>query len=169
MVEMVCVVTWLAVKPGIVPVPEAPMPVAVLLFVHATVPAGLLVVHVIAGTAAPSQNTFEAGVVMVGTGFTTILKLIAGPLQVPKRGTTEIIAVTAVAELLVATNDGNPPVPEAGNPMLGWLFVQVNVVPAAGVPTNVCAGTVAPEHNVIPDIGVAVGDGFTVTSNVCCD
>ena len=55
MVEIVCVVTWLAVKVGIVPVPDAPIPVAVLLFVQATVAVALLVVQVIAGTVAPSQ------------------------------------------------------------------------------------------------------------------
>ena len=84
MVEIVCVVTWLAVKVGIVPVPEAPIPVAVLLFVQDTVAVGLLVVQVIAGTVAPSQNTFDAGVVIVGAGLTIILKLLAVPLQVPK-------------------------------------------------------------------------------------
>jgi hypothetical protein len=55
MVDIVCVATWLAVKVGIVPVPEAPMPVAVLLFVQETVADPLLVVHGIAGTVAPSQ------------------------------------------------------------------------------------------------------------------
>ena len=84
MVEIVCVVTWLAVKVGIVPVPEAPMPVAVLLFVQATVAVGLLVVHVIAGTVAPSQKTLDAGVVIVGAGLTIMLKLLAVPLHVPK-------------------------------------------------------------------------------------
>jgi hypothetical protein len=84
MVEIVCVVTWLAVKVGIVPVPEAPMPVAVLLFVQATVAVGLLVVHVIAGTVAPSQKTLDAGVVIVGAGLTMMLKLLAVPLHVPK-------------------------------------------------------------------------------------
>ena len=117
-VEMVCVVTWLAVKVGIVPVPEAPMPVAVLLLVHATVPVGLLVVHGIAGTVAPSQKTFEAGTVIVGAGLTIILKLLAVPLHVPKCGTTEMVAVIAVEPLFVAVNDGNPPFPEAPKPML---------------------------------------------------
>ena len=55
MVEIVCVVTWLAVKVGIVPVPDAPMPVAVLLFVQDTAAVPLLVVQAIAGTVAPSQ------------------------------------------------------------------------------------------------------------------
>jgi hypothetical protein len=118
MVEIVCVVTWLAVKVGIVPDPEAPIPVAVLLLVQATVPVGLLVVQVIGGTVAPSQKTEEAGVVIVGAGFTIMLKLLAVPLQVPRCGTTEIVAVTAVAPLFVATKDGNPPFPEAAKPML---------------------------------------------------
>ncbi len=118
MVEMVWLVTWLAVKVGIVPVPEAPIPVAILLLVQDTVAVGLLVVQVIAGTVAPSQNTFDAGVVIVGAGLTMILKLVAAPLQVPKCGTTEIVAVTAVAPLFVATKDGNPPFPEAAKPIL---------------------------------------------------
>jgi hypothetical protein len=106
------------VKVGIVPVPEAPIPVAVLLFVHVTVPVGLLVVQVIGGTVAPSQKTLDAGVVIVGDGLTIMLKLLAVPLQVPKCGTTEIVAVTAVAPLFVATKDGNPPFPEAAKPIL---------------------------------------------------
>jgi hypothetical protein len=40
-------------------------------------------------------------------------------------------------------------------------------VAAAGVPVNVCAGTVAPEHNVIGETGVMVGAGLTTTGIIC--
>lgn len=166
MVEIVCVVTWLAVKVGIVPVPEAPMPVAVLLFVQATVAVALLVVQAIAGTVAPSQKTLEAGTVMVGAGLTVIVKLLAVPLHVPRCGTTEIVAVTGFAELFVAVKEGSPPFPDAANPILGWLFVHVNVA-VAGVPVNVVAGTVPPEQSEMGVIAVTVGDGFTTTGIIC--
>jgi hypothetical protein len=165
-VEITCAVTWLAVKDGIVPVPEAPMPVEVLLFVQATVAVALLVVHGIAGTTAPSQKTFDPGTVMVGAGLTVIVKLLAVPLHVPRCGTTETVAITGFAELFVAVKEGNPPFPDAANPMLGWLFVHVNVA-VAGVPVNVVAGTVPPEQSEMGVTAVMVGAGLTTTGITC--
>ena len=73
---------------------------------------------------------------MVGAGFTVMVKLLAVPLHVPRCGTTETVAITGVAELLVAVKEGSPPFPDAANPILVWLFVHVNVA-LAGVPVNV--------------------------------
>ena len=71
-------------KEGIAPVPEAPIPVAVLLLVQETVAPALLVVQLITGTIAPSQYTLDTGVTTVGEGVTVMLKLLASPLQVPR-------------------------------------------------------------------------------------
>ena len=124
-VEMAGVLTELVVNVGIVPIPEAPMPVAVLLFVQVTVVVGLLVVQVIAGTAEPPQYTLEGGAVIVGAEVEVIVKLLAGPVHAPSCGITEIVAVTGLPVLFVAVNDGRPPFPDAGNPILVRLLVQV--------------------------------------------
>jgi hypothetical protein len=100
-------------------VPDANIPVAVLLFDHVTVVVGLLVDHAVEGTIAPSQKVLETGVTIVGIGFTVIVKLLPAPLHVPKLEATEIVAVTGTDELFVATKEGNPAAPDAANPMLG--------------------------------------------------
>jgi hypothetical protein len=103
---------------------------------------------------------------MVGAGLTVMVKLLAVPLHVPRCGTTEIVAVTEFAVLFVAVNEGRPPFPDAANPILGWLFVHVNVA-VAGVPVNVVAGTVPPEQREMGVIAVTVGPGLTTTGIIC--
>jgi hypothetical protein len=104
---------------------------------------------------------------MVGAGLTVMVKLLAGPLHVPRCGTTEMVATTGFAELFVAVKEGSPPFPDAANPILGWLFVQVYVA-VAGVPVNVVAGTVPPEQSEMGVIAVTVGAGLTTTGIICC-
>ena len=103
---------------------------------------------------------------IVGAGFTVIVKVITGELQVPKLATTETVATTGLAVLFVAVNDGNPPVPDAAKPMLVLLLVQEKVA-AAGVPVNVCAGTTPPEQTVIGGVVVTVAPAVTTTEIVC--
>ena len=77
MVEVIAeVVPLVALKPGTFPVPLAPRPVPVLLFVHVNVaPAGMLV-KLVPGTAVPGHTVLFAGTVAgltTGFGFTVIV------------------------------------------------------------------------------------------------
>jgi hypothetical protein len=118
MVAMVWFVTMLVVNIGIFPVPDAGIPIAgfelVQLIVDPT-----LAPQVTPGNWAPSQYTFDAGVVNAGTGFTVIVKLLAGPLQDPRCGITETVAKIGFAVVFVAVNDGTAPEPDAASPMVG--------------------------------------------------
>ena len=96
-----------------------------------------------------------------------MVKLLAAPLHVPSCGTTEIVAITEFAVLFVAVKEGMPPFPDAANPILVWLLVQVKVA-FAGVPVKVCAGTVPPEQSEMGVIAARVGPGLTTTGNICC-
>jgi hypothetical protein len=59
-----------AVNTGVLPLPLAPNPVPVLLFVHVTVPPGGVVDNVCEGTEAPGQAVTGAGTLAVGAGLT---------------------------------------------------------------------------------------------------
>lgn len=51
------------------------------------------------------------------------------PGHVPLLGVIVMLAVTGTGPILLATKAGTFPVPLAGSPMDGILFVQVKVVP----------------------------------------
>lgn len=147
------------------PVPEAPSPMAVFVFVHANVaPAG---VELIVGeaTVAELQTTEFPGEVMVGVGFTVMVNVETGPTQVARVGVIETVAVTAVEPVLVAVKAGKLVVPEAANPIEVVLLVQENVAPV-GVEANVFDATVAPLQTVTGLSVTTVGVGFTVMVNV---
>ena len=57
--------------------------------------------------------------------FTVIVKVSAVPMHPLTVGVTVMVAVTADVPLLIAVNEAILPVPLAGSPMEGVLFVQL--------------------------------------------
>jgi hypothetical protein len=63
--------------------------------------------------------------------------------------------------VLVETNAGMLPLPDAANPIPVFEFVQLIVAPV-GVVEIVVAGIVVPAHSVRSGVGEIVGVGLTV-------
>ena len=66
-------VVFVAVNPGISPLPPAPKPIVVLVFVHTKLPPAGILIKFVAGTAVLLQTLRLAGRVTVGVGFTVIV------------------------------------------------------------------------------------------------
>ena len=74
------------------PLPLAPIPILVLLFVHANVPPAGIDVKFSADTADPLHTVCEpADGLTVGSGFIVILNVPGVPTQPAKVGVTEIV------------------------------------------------------------------------------
>lgn len=73
----------------------------------------------------------EAGVI-VGVGFTVIVKLLLGPAQLLAVGVTVIVAVTGVEPEFEAVKFEMFPEPLALKPIELVLFVHAKVVPDTG-------------------------------------
>jgi hypothetical protein len=162
-------VLLVAVNDGILPVPDAARPIAVLLFVQLyTVPA-TVPVKLTADVPDPLQSNWSAGWFTLAVGFTVIVNVLLAPLQVipplVNVGVTVIVAVTGVLPALKAVNDGIVLVPLAPSPMLVLLLVQLYTVPATG-PAIVTAVVAAPEHTVWFAIVFTAGVGLTVIVKV---
>ena len=128
----VCTVLVMLVpmKLAILPVPAAARPIVVLLFVQLnTVPAAVPV-NVTGAVGDPLHNTWLAGWATVGVGFTVIVNVIDGPVQVTPAlvytGTTMIVATAGVAPAFVAIKLGIFPVPLSARPIEALELVQVN-------------------------------------------
>lgn len=93
----VTVMVAVSVVPGaalvklILPLPEAPRPMAVLLFVQLNVAPAVPLK--LTETAAPPQTVWSAGSLSAGVGFTVMVKVRGIPGQVPFWGVTVIVAV----------------------------------------------------------------------------
>jgi hypothetical protein len=157
-------VAFVAVKAGVLPVPEAARPIAVLEFVQANVaPAGVLTNELI-GTAAPAQNAKSGSGVMTGAGLTVMVYTSGVPGQPAKDGVMVMVETIAADVAFVAVKEGMLPVPEAARPIAVLEFVQSNVVPA-GTATNEFNGTTAPAQKAMFGSGVMAGIGLTVMVN----
>ena len=79
--------------------------------------------------AVPPQMVSAVIAVMVGIGFTVMMKVCSGPVQVTpplvKVGVNVMVAVTCAVPELIAVKAGTLPVPLAPNPMLVLSLVQV--------------------------------------------
>jgi hypothetical protein len=162
-------VALVAVKLGILPVPEAASPIAVLLLVQLyTVPA-TVPVKFTGAVPDPLQSNWSAGWLTLAVGFTVMVNVLDAPLQlIPPLvnvGVIVIVAVTGVLPALMAVNDGIVLAPLAPSPMLVLLLVQLYTVPATG-PAMVTAVVAAPAHTVWLAIVFTAGVGFTVIVNV---
>lgn len=82
------------------------------------------------GTEAPLHIAKSAGNITAGLGFTVIVKVAGGPVQLFRVGITVIVAVIGALVLLTAKNGVILPFPLAANPIAGLEFVQLYVAPA---------------------------------------
>lgn len=150
-----------AVNEGMFPVPLAPNPMPVLLFVHVNVPPEGILVKLVAATVALLQTVILEGTVTVGVGLTVIVYDAEVPEHKLTVGVTVMIAVIDVLPVFVAVNEGTFPVPFAPRPILVLLLTHVNV-PPEGMLIKFVALTVAALQTVMLDGTVTVGVEFTV-------
>jgi hypothetical protein len=150
-----------AVNAGTFPLPLAPSPMAVLLFVHINVVPGVEDVKFVAGTVAPIHTTILAGTITFGAGLTVMVYVDEVPVQPLIEGVTVMVAMMGVAPGLVAVNEGTFPFPLAPSPIAVLLFVHENVAPGV-VLVKLVAGTVAPLQTTILAGTITVGIGLTV-------
>lgn len=134
----------IAVNDGMLPVPLAPSPIVVLLFVQVNTVPTTGPLSVTAAVADPAHTAWLAIAFTVGVGLTVIVKLTGVPVQ-PEAddGVTVMVAVIGAAVLLVAVKLGILPVPDAARPMAVLLFVQLYTVPAT-VPVKLTAAVPDP-------------------------
>ena len=123
--EIVSVVVFAAMNEGILPVPLAPRPIAVLLFVQLKLVPATVLVNVSVPVADPLHTRMLFGMFSLGVGFTVMLKLSGAPVQPFAAAVTAMIATTGVVPLLIAVNAGTSPIPEPPRPIVVLLFVQV--------------------------------------------
>ena len=98
-----------AVKEGTSPIPLAPSPIEVLLFVQAKVVPGVGLVKAVAGMVAPLQTAKLEGTVTVGVGFTVMVYVEEVPGQPLAEGVTVIVPEIGEEPALVAVNAGTLP------------------------------------------------------------
>jgi hypothetical protein len=154
-------VALVAVNDGILPVPFATNPIAILELVHVKLPPVGVLTKIAASTVALLHTTVSAGTITVGVGFTVMVKLDGVPAQPLTVGVTVIVAVMGAVVVLVAVKLGRLPVPLAANPIAGSEFVQKKL-PPVGVLTKIGGFTTTLLHTVMFVGTVTVGVGFTV-------
>ena len=88
----------------------------------------VLVVAKVTVVGEPLQTNWSAGWLTCPVGFTVMVKVVEGPLQLPpalvKVGVTTMVATTGADPVLTAVNEAMLPVPEAAKPMLVVELVQ---------------------------------------------
>lgn len=120
-----------ATKDNISPVPDAGKPIEGVLLVQSNtmIPPETGVVKLILVVAELLQTVWLATGLITGGGFTVMVKLIAVPTQLTpplvKVGVTVMVATTGTGLRLTATKLAMLPLPLAGKPIEGRLFVQL--------------------------------------------
>lgn len=115
----------MATKAGILPMPDAPKPIVVLLFVQVYTVPTTGPARVTAAVVAPAHKVWLAIAFTDGVGLTVIVKLTGEPPQPVDDGVTVIVAVIGALVALVAVKLGILPVPAAPRPMAVLLLVQL--------------------------------------------
>ena len=125
-------VGFVAVKLAILPVPPAPNPMLVVLFVqlYTIVPPVVGLLKMTAVVAEPLQIAWLGTAVTVAVGFTVMEKLLAVPVQlIPPLvnvGVTVMIPLRGAVPVLEAVNAGRLlPVPLVPRPIAGSVLVQL--------------------------------------------
>ena len=150
-----------AVNAGMLPLPFAPNPIAVLVLVHVKLPPAGVLIKFVATTIALLHTVVSEGTVTIGVGFTVIVKIDAVPAQPLTVGVTVIVAMMGAVVVLVAVKLGMLPVSLAAKPIVGSEFVQEKL-PPLGLLTKIGGLTTALLHTVMFAGTVTVGVGFTV-------
>jgi len=127
--DAVTVPVFTAVKGGIeLPLPNAPMPMVTLLFAQVYVVPDTFDENISVPVGVLLQTDWNVGVtVMMGVGFTVMVKVSTGPKQAVARGVTVNTPAVAAEPVLVAVNDAiTDPLPEAPIPIVHiyrkWLY-----------------------------------------------
>ena len=150
-----------AVNAGMLPLPFAHNPIAVLVLVHVKLPPVGVLIKFVATTIALLHTVVSEGTVTIGVGFTVIVKIDAVPAQPLTVGVTVIVAMMGAVVVLVAVKLGMLPVSLAAKPIVGSEFVQEKLSPL-GLLTKIGGLTTALLHTVMFAGTVTVGVGFTV-------
>jgi hypothetical protein len=122
---MGALVVFVAVKDPMLPMPFAPRPIAVLLFVQMYVVPLTGLPKLTDEVFAPLHKVWLLMVFTVGVGFTVMLKVVAAPVQPLADGVTVIVPEIGALVVLVAVNAEMFPVPLAPKPIAVFVFVQV--------------------------------------------
>jgi hypothetical protein len=156
------------VKPEMLPVPLAGIPIAGLLFVQEIlfIPPDVETVKFTGGIAAPLHTVWLATGVIVGIGFTTTVAVIGVPGQPLAVGVMVNVVVTGAVVVLL-----NAPLilpePLAAIPVAAPILslVQLYTVPPT-LPESTIVVIADPEQMVCDEgVAMAFGVGFTVTVN----
>lgn len=113
------VVLFMAGNTGKLPVPFDASPIAEFELIQVYVVPEILLLKLLTGTNVPLQTAKSAGTTTTGSGFTVIVKVAAGPLQLFKVGITVIVAVIGVTVLFKAVKAGILSIPAAASPIAG--------------------------------------------------
>jgi hypothetical protein len=163
------VVVFVAVNAAMLPVPLAAKPVAVFVFVQLYTAPATGPPMVTAAVVDPAHTTWFEIAFTVGVGLTVIVKLTGVPVQVVALlvnvGVTVIVPDIGAVPLFVATNGAILPVPLAGRPMAGLLFVQLYTVPGT-LPVKLTGELEEALQRVWLLTAFTVGFGLTVIVNV---
>ena len=158
-------VALVPVKDAILPLPEAPRPIAVLLFVQLKVVPATGLLKFAAAVNEPLHTVWSAIALTVPVGLTVIVKLTATPVQLTppllKLGVTVIVATCGTDVLFIAIKAPILPVPPAASPIVVLVLLQLYTVPGTG-PLIVTAAVVAPLQRVWLPIAFTLGVGLTV-------
>ena len=154
-------VELVAVNDGILPLPLAASPMAVLLFVQLNAVPETVSLKLTEPVVVPLQTVWSGGSLTVGVGFTVKVKDWGVPVHPLAVGVTVMVAMIGLLVELVAANDAILPLPLAASPMAVLLFVQLNAVPET-VSLKLTEPVVVPLQTVWSGGSLTVGVGFTV-------
>ena len=150
-----------ATNEAIFPVPLVGSPSARLLLVQLNVVPLTKPEKITALVGLLLHTSWSEGSSTFGVGFTSIVKDCSGPVQPLAVGVTVIMATTGAEPVFNAEKDAMSPLPLVARPIEGWLFVQLNVVPATAL-LKIIGVVEAPLHIAWSAIGSTTGSELTV-------
>ena len=116
--------------------------------------------------ATPAQTILSVIGLILGVGFTTILKVRVVPEQPLLKGVTVSNAEIGTLKTLVVVKLLIVPDPDkSANPMVVLLFVQLYCVPPTIEPVKDIALVATPEQSITDETGFTTGVGFTIMLN----
>ena len=163
------VVTLVAVKLAILPVPDAARPIVLFVLVQLNTVPATVPVNTTGAVGEALHNTWLAGCATVGVGLTVIVNVMDAPVQVTPplvyTGVTMIVATEGVTPELIAVKLGILFVPLSARPIVALSLTQVNckapVGPVVGL-VKFTGAVGAPLHTIWFATGFTIGVGFTV-------
>ena len=154
------------VKAVILPVPLAPNPIDVLLFVQLYVTPATGLLNNTGAVSVPLHTVWLAGWSTVGVGATITVAVVVGPGQPLAVGVIVNVTVTGAFVVLVNIPVIGVPEPLAAIPVTVALLslVQANVAPATPLVNTI--GVIAVALQIVCAFGVAIAFGVGLTNTV---